>query len=452
MRRHTGTAFLGLLVTCGLGCSSAQAGKSSQGDSGAGATGGSGATSGGTSNGGSADVGGNTSNEAGGSSGATSGGAGSGASGGGATDPGPLNAQGCPTSQEPGTWVHVSDPAMKLDGDFANGPIFVHADPAKPSDLYLHNQHDGTWKSADCGYTWTKVSTGQNADLNDTGSQWYAAIDRNPNRDPETPPTLYTAHGYGILQLWKSTNGGVDWVNVWDNNIFADDGVTNISADVGNDIHEILLPDTNGPDHVLATLHSYWGDGNNNGVFETTNGGETWTVHTAQTFSFQPHADILSAVDEKTWLVCHGIGWPNTQFYRTTDGGQSWVEGDQESAMIGRAYWLHGSTMYAGTDFAGGAYKSTDAGATWDKLALDANRVSWVAATEKNLYVASGYIDEPPHIWSAPIDDDATWTDQGVPEGMTSNGANPPAVFFDGEHYVLVATQHRAGVWRYVEP
>jgi hypothetical protein len=341
---------------------------------------------------------------------------------------------------------------MKISGAFANGPIFALADPARPNDIYVQNQHDGTWKSTDCGYTFTKISTGRNGSKVDGGSQWYAAIDRNPARDPATPPTLYTGLGAGQTQLWKSTDGGVDWDNVWDNNIFAADGVTNISADVGSDIHEILIPDEKGPDHVLATLHSYWGKGNNNGVFETIDGGKKWIVHTAQTFNFQPHADILTYFDEKTWMVCHGMQYPNAQFFRTTDAGMTWEARGIYQNMIGRAFIIRGSTIYAGTDFNGGTFKSTDSGTTWTKLGLAASKASWIVPTGKMLYAADGYINSPPHVWHASIDDDSKWTDDGNPSGMTSNGANPPAVIFDGEHYVIIAAQQDGGLWRFVEP
>jgi hypothetical protein len=340
---------------------------------------------------------------------------------------------------------------MKLTGDFTNGPITIGVDAVRPSNVYAHVQYDGTWKSTDCGLTWTKVSTGINGDKQNSGRQWYAAIDRNPRRDPATPPTLYVTHGYGAGVVWKSTNGGVDWTNVWDNNVYAPDGVTNISSDVGGDIHEVLMPDDAGPDHVLATLHGYWGAGDNNGVFETTDGGGKWIVHKAQTFTFQPHADILSYYDKDTWMVCHGIGWPSTQFYRTTDGGGSWsLTSGTYGNMIGRAFAITGETIYAGTDFAGGVYKSSDKGVMWTKLNIPANQVTWVVPTATKVYASSG--QGAPKILHASLSDDNSWTDDGTPDGMTRNGANTPGVVFDGTHYVLIAAQAEGGLWRYVEP
>jgi hypothetical protein len=450
------------------GAGAATSGGSASTSGGASSTGGSSATSGGssTTTGGSSTTAGGSSTTAGGSStttGGTTGGNATGATGGDDSNPsggsggveggggGIVTAIGCPGDQEPGTWENVTDAGMKMTGDFTNGPVAIDVDVVNPTNMYAHNQHDGTWKSEDCGVTWTKVSTGTNADAQNSGSQWYAAIDRSPNRDPETAPTMYVAQGYGAGNVWKSTNGGVDWTNVWNNNIYAPDGTTNISADVGGDIHEILIPDDSGGDHVLVTLHSYWGEGDNNGVFETTDGGQKWIVHKSETFNFQPHSDILSYYGPDTWIVLHGEAYLDVHLWRTTNGGESWTEGDQYGAMIGRAFSFAGDTILAGTDFNGGAYKSTDQGASFEALPLPANQVSWIVATGNYYYASSGYTGAP-HILRAPIDDDQSWTDLGTVDGMGGNGANSPVVIFDGSNYVIVAAQGGAGLWRYVEP
>jgi hypothetical protein len=431
------------------GGTSATGGTSGASGGNAPSTGGSAGTSGGSAGtgGARASSGGNATAGTTGDAGSSSSGSGGGDDGGGG---GIVTAIGCPATQEPGTWVNVTDAGMKMSGDFTNGPVSIDVDVAKPTNMYAHVQHDGTWKSEDCGVTWTKVSTGLNADAQASGTQWYAAIERNPDRDPETPPTLYVAQGYGAGGVWKSSNGGVDWTNVWNNNIYAPDGTTNISADVGGDIHEILIPDDSGPDHVLVTLHSYWGSGDNNGVFETTDGGQTWLVHKSETFNFQPHSDILSYYGADTWMVSHGESYQNVHLYRTTDGGESWTEGGTYANMIGRAFSFAGETMYAGTDFNGGAFKSTDHGISFEELPVGGSQVSWIVATEKYLYASNAYTGAP-SILRASVDDDQTWTNLGTPEGMTSNGANTPVVIFDGSHHVIVAAQGAAGLWRYVE-
>ena len=59
---------------------------------------------------------------------------------------------------------------------------------------------------------------------------------------------------------------------------------------------------------------------------------------------------------------------------------------------------------------------------------------------------------KPAHIFHASLADDSVWVDDGNPSGMSTNGANTPGVIFDGAHYVIIAAQVDAGLWRYVEP
>jgi hypothetical protein len=371
-------------------------------------------------------------------------GAGIGGSSGTGGSGGMVTAKGCPSSQAPGTWENVTAPTMNISDDF-HGPITVGVDVVHPSDVYVHVMGDGTWKSNDCGTTWKKVSTGTNGDKQNTGRQWIASIDTNHERDPATSPTLYVTQGYGANSVWKSTNGGVDWTNVWDNNIFAEDGVTNISKDVGSDISGVYLVDSSGPDHLILYLHSYYGTLGNNGIFESKDGGGKWVVHKAQTFNFQPHSDVLFSFDATTWMVTHG-----NAVYRTTDSAVTWnVDDGMVSGNLGRSTYIVGSTIYAGTDYAGGVYKSTDKGLTWTDLKAPGNKISWVVATATKLYVSNDRSD--PHVYHAALANDEVWVDDGVP-GMVHGGANTPGVLFDGEHYVLVVPAERGGVWRYVEP
>jgi hypothetical protein len=357
---------------------------------------------------------------------------------------------GMPTAglaqQAPGTWKNVTPPTMKMSGDWVNGVMNQVADPVRPSDIYVNVDWDGTWKSTDYGLTFSKVSTGQNGDVQSGGCAVYMAIDKNPKRDPATSPTVYEAL-FQAGQVWKSTNHGVDWTSIWHNNVYSTDGLTNISADVGSDMAGIITVDSSGPDHLLAYLHSYWGTGGNNGVFESTDGGNKWIIHKSATFNFQPHADILMAYDSTIWMVSHG-----STMYRTTNRGDSWTSTVFDGfPTIGRAYIRVGTTMYAGSDFNGGAYKSIDKGLTWTKLPTPQNQVSWVAATKTKLYVSGGYLI-PAKLSHASITNDNAWVDDGNPSGMSNNGANTPAVVFDGTNYIIIAGQANGGLWRYVEP
>lgn len=200
---------------------------------------------------------------------------------------------------------------------------------------------------------------------------------------------------------------------------------------------------------MILSLHSYWGTQGNNGVFESTDGGKKWVVHTSNTFNFQPHSDILFPIDASTWVVSHGTTWPNNAITRTTDSGASWNVTDTQQVGIGRVIARTPDTIYTASDATGNASRSTDAGRTWSQLSKSGSKIVWVAVTATKVYVADGYDVNPTTIRHASLDNDNVWTDDTpvIPKSGIGIG-----VSYDGSHYVLVAGQGKAGVWRYVEP
>jgi hypothetical protein len=368
-------------------------------------------------------------------------------------------------AQQPGTWKNVTphalDSALRA-GKSWGGVQYALGDPVRHSDLWASADCQGTWKSTDYGLTWTHINTGTNGAAVNGGRQWSQAIDLNPNRDPATSPTIYTTLGYGTGNIWKSTDDGVNWTNIWNNNQYASDGVTNISSDLGGDMARVQVVDKSGPDHLIAYLHSYWGTGGNNGLFESTDGGGKWIDHKAQTFNFQPHADGGYAFDATTWAVLHGTTWPNNVLYRTTDGGSTWGTAASNLAMstsnsanpltIGVVSYLAGSPLL----------KTTDKGATWTPISAAGNCGSALCATAtKHIYISTGS-DANFKVRHASVGNDASWTDDPVPNpadlywGSSSTAYNAtPNVFvatYDGTHAIIVSANWEGGIWRYVEP
>jgi hypothetical protein len=362
-----------------------------------------------------------------------------------------------PATGRPGVWENVTPPDLDLEHSWG-GLHTLLPDPARPTDVFVNVDAQGTWKSTDYGLTWTTVNTGRNGDMVDSGRQWYAAIDLDPRRDPRSDPVIYVTQGYGVGGLWKSTNGGVDWTNVWDGNIFAPDGVTNISADVESDIAAVYIVDPTDAGHLILSLHSYYGKGGNNGVFETTNGGQTWIVHNSEEFTFQPHADVLFPAGPTTWLVSHGNEDDTVELLRTTNAGDSWEVVDD--IFIGGQAITVGSTVYAVGD---ALYRSTDAGASWTRIEMGVAEIYDVFASPTALYVTGGGLagEGPWIIRRAPLDDDQNWTDLPVPafESLVTNDDNAGyvgpgfgAAFTDGEHDIVMTSNWLGGLWRYVVP
>lgn len=422
-------------------------------------TGGNGGRGGSTGSGGAAGTAG-THSEAGNGNGGTSGN-GTGGSAGSA----PL---GCPDTQAAGTWQNVTPAGLDLAGSWGGMHVLL-ADPVRRNELYVTCDTRGTYRSTDCGLTWKKVNTGRNGAKLDVGRQWSGAIDPNPNRDPSTFPAIYEELGYGSLGLWKSTNGGVDWDNVWNNNIYASNGTTNISSDVGSDLSGLSVISRNSLDHMILYLHSYWGTGNYNGLFETKNGGGTWIDHTSATFGFQPHADEAFGLDDTTWIVSHGITWPHTEIWRTTDAGTTWN-------IVAHDIWLSGG-LWAGNTYysphgpgangtvTDGFHKTTDLGATWTHVTLGGPAYT-LFRDGSVLYAvkAQNWWDQNWAILTSSVTNDTAWTpfprppvasmDCGPGNNASINSCVPAwsTVIHDGARTVLVTSNFKAGVWRYVAP
>lgn len=352
-------------------------------------------------------------------------------------------AEGC-AAQEPGAWVDVTPEALR--GAFINSLV---KDPVRPSDVYVTVDHEGVWKSVDCGASWGKVATG---DLAVGTGGWSMAIDPNPCRDPATPPALYITQGAGgLLGLWKSVDGGVTWNDVWTDNIFAPDG-SNISADVGKDVGSVQIPDPRYSEFLVAYLHGYFGSGGNNGIFVSTDAGATWTVQKSQTFEFQPHSTLLYALDDKNWLVNPGNGSSDTVMYRTNDSGVSWtpmgeapIRGLAHPKQVARV----GDILYTGTDFQGGVAKSTDQGQSWSVLPNSGGRVFGVAVTDTKVYACDGY-GGAVTIKSADRSDETQWTSTEL--GVSDTCGPMIGPIFNGSNNILVGAVEKSGIWRFVEP
>ena len=153
-----------------------------------------------------------------------------------------------------------------LNWDLATKPIqgegLLH-DPVRQSDFdafYTDSSPNArhTLKSTDYGLNWVSIQQTAVA-----GSPWGVAIDPNPSRDPEQPPTMYTPAGYGALGLWKSKDGGVTWFNLFAN---CKDGVmpkpgggTVTFPPDGNNLHidfdQVAILNDDPPNHILITYH-----------------------------------------------------------------------------------------------------------------------------------------------------------------------------------------------------
>jgi hypothetical protein len=397
------------------------------------------------SNGGSVSSGGTSSN--GGASAASGGGAGA--------APGSLNPTDCATpggtplgkaSGTPGVWEDVSpkelsfDPTLFSNDNFGAQDMLV--DPVRPSDLYTFVCHQGVWKSTDYGSTWTKVNTGNNGSVIDSGKPWGSGIDSNRCRDPNTPPALYTLNGNGQLGFWKSTDGGVSWVRTQ----LPDQA----SLQYSQDAYSINVDPYDGH-HILMGFHEA------SGLLESHDGGATWLPHKPADDGISVYYTFIdtgvAATTGSTWLSLGQSG----NMYRTTDSGTTWTQVETLTHAHGcsQLFQAGAGVIYApgiGGTQGNGVYRSADFGATWSKV-VDGNTNN-VIGTDTTLYENYAWADSGgvvPEEKTAPRNPGTQWTSMQTPAAMT-NGAKGSAVTFDGTHYMVVSGNWNAGLWRFIEP
>jgi photosystem II stability/assembly factor-like uncharacterized protein len=280
----------------------------------------------------------------------------------------------------------------------------------------------GIYKTNDCGATWARVDTGQNAHI-DQGNNNHLIV------DPSNPKVLYTTAGYGgPMGIFKSTNGGVDWQQTLSANV--------TTAFYAGGFIESLSMDPTNPAHLVTSPHgSCSGTSTPGCIAETTDSGATWKVLANGAPEWVETAN-LEVMDKSTWLVGQIFG----KTWRTGDAGASWQEvGPKEAAAYYRA--ASGTIYSAGIS---GVQTSTDDGATW-QLISNSPKSDVITGDGTSIYVdwAQGY-------WSAPESDTSKWTDLKSP--AAAGGACLPSFTYDRDHKLLYTTDCASGFWRVTTP
>ena len=177
--------------------------------------------------------------------------------------------------------------------------------------------------------------------------------------DPNDPDTWYVGAPAG--GIWKSTDAGKSWRNLFDN--FPQIGVSGIAIDPNNS--NTLY---------IATGDDDAADSYSVGVFKSTNGGQTWE----ETGLNPTNTGVNSLFNEITIDPSNSdILWVGTSdgLFKSEDGGATWA--NKRSGYISDFKIKPGDplTVYAVSNAhiggLGGAaifYKTIDGGETWSRL------------------------------------------------------------------------------------
>jgi photosystem II stability/assembly factor-like uncharacterized protein len=193
--------------------------------------------------------------------------------------------------------------------------------------------------------------------------------------DPKDPAILYVAAATG--GIWKSTNKGVTWKDIFGRQ---PDNTFGALAIFAGDSKIIWA----GSGEQNNRQSSSWGGG----VYRSTDAGETWTylgLHDTRAIG----RVVLDPADANVaYVAAAGNLWrdnPERGVFKTTDAGRTWAKVLYVDAFTGATDLVmdprDSRVLYAATyqrlrkafGFNGGGpgsaiYKSTDAGATWKKL------------------------------------------------------------------------------------
>ena len=310
------------------------------------------------------------------------------------------------------------------------GTNAIAVDPSNTATVYMGTSSLGLWKSTNCGADWTHISTGKHGTDIDNGRNWSLVI------DPTNSQVLYTTAGYATGDVYKSTNGGVDWQPT-------------LTADVkktlaGGFINTIAMDPTN-PQHLLVSPH-----GGCVGVAkclgETTDGGTTWKI--TQGPAGWNEGDGLNMIDSSTWFYESAF----SSIWRTTNAGGTWTV--VSSGASGSIYRGGDGSFF--TCGGGHVIHSAD-GVTWSPLSKspscggNANGCAMITGDGQKVIVSNGNGGTPPGgFFAKALESDLnTWPSLNSPSDMTNGGIS---IAYDKDHQILYSSDYVSGMWRLVVP
>ncbi len=250
--------------------------------------------------------------------------------------------------------------------------LLVH--PANPDIIYVGCASGGIFKSLNGGVTWVPIFDDQS----------YIPIGTLVF-DPGNPNTIYAGTGDPNISgtpfvgdgIWRSTDAGVTWQHV---------GLTDQRI-----ISRIVVNPVNTQEIYAATMGLPFERNVDRGLYKSIDGGLSWS----KILFIGDDAGIIDLVmDPVNPQILYAAGWnrirnnqeslisgPAARIYKTTDGGQTWniLAGglpQTDMSRIGIAISeTSPSTLYAiyvnpFLDLEG-IYKSTNSGATWTLLPLN---------------------------------------------------------------------------------
>ncbi|HET8783983.1 MAG TPA: hypothetical protein VFM63_16335, partial [Pyrinomonadaceae bacterium] len=253
---------------------------------------------------------------------------------------------------------------------FTSGRISGFAvDPTNPTRYYVAVASGGVWKTANAGVTWTPIFDNEAsysigaiaADPKNFLTVWVGTGENNSQRS--------VSYGSG---LYKSDDGGRSWRNV--------------GLKTSEHIGRIAIDPKDSNIVYVAAQGPLWGAGGDRGLFKTTDGGKTWKnilnisentgVTDVEIDPNDPNTIYCASYQRRRHMWTLINGGPESAIYKSTDAGATWNKlraglPTVELGRIGLAISpVDSNVIYATVEAAdrrGGIFRSSDRGGSWER-------------------------------------------------------------------------------------
>ncbi len=252
----------------------------------------------------------------------------------------------------------------------ASGRVMsIAVNPRNKFEYYVGVASGGVWKTVNDGTTWTPVFDAEGSysigwvtlDPNDASVVWAGAGESNSQRS--------VAWGDGI---YRSDDGGKDWKN--------------LGLKKSEHIGQVVVDPRDSKAVYVAAEGPLWGPGGDRGLYKTTDGGKNWKavltisentgVSDVQLDPSNPDIVYAAAYQRRRHVFTMIDGGPESAIYKSTDAGATWnkVTSGLPTVDMGRIGLAVSpadpNVVYAtieAADDKGGIFRSNDKGATWER-------------------------------------------------------------------------------------
>ena len=252
----------------------------------------------------------------------------------------------------------------------ASGRVMsIAVNPKNKFEYYVGVASGGVWKTVNDGTTWTPVFDGEGSysigwvalDPNDPSVVWVGTGESNSQRS--------VSYGDGV---YRSVDGGKSWEN--------------LGLKKSEHVGRVVVDPRDSKVVYVAAEGPLWGPGGDRGLYKSVDGGKTWkavltiseNTGVADVALDPSNPDIVyaSAYQRRRHVFTLIDGGPESAIYKSTDAGATWNKLKSglptvDMGRIGLAVSAADPTVvYAAIEAAdgkGGIFRSSDKGATWER-------------------------------------------------------------------------------------